>query len=89
ILSEIKQDSSTTTARAILKYLYPRPSPNFKLSDIDSTTAAYIVECSKNCHPDDPSTTKQIRRSMSNYFASIKHRKKRKAIILNAGGRNQ
>ncbi|CAF1558578.1 unnamed protein product, partial [Adineta steineri] len=83
-------DSSTTTARAILKYLYPRPSPNFKLSDIHPTTAAYIVDCSKNCHPDDRSTTKQIRRSMSNYFASIKHRKKRKTILLNAGGgRNQ
>ncbi|CAF0877917.1 unnamed protein product [Adineta steineri] len=90
ILNGLKQDSSTTTARAILKYLYPRPSPNFKLSDIDPTTAAYIVACSKNCHPDDRSTTKQIRRSMSNYFASIKHRKKRKTILLNAGGgRNQ
>ncbi|CAF1474103.1 unnamed protein product [Adineta steineri] len=29
ILNGLKQDSSTTTARAILKYLYPRASPNF------------------------------------------------------------
>ncbi len=43
ILSTLKKDSSTATARGILKYLYPHPPDNFKLSDIHPALVADIV----------------------------------------------
>ncbi|CAF4935824.1 unnamed protein product, partial [Rotaria sp. Silwood2] len=53
ILFALKKDSSTATARSILKYLYPHPPVNFKLSDVDPALVADIVRYSKECHPDD------------------------------------
>ncbi|CAF3254398.1 unnamed protein product [Rotaria sp. Silwood2] len=82
-------DSSTATARSILKYLYPHPPVNFKLSDVDPALVADIVRYSKECHPDDASTTARIRHAMFNYFALITYRKKRKSIISNTSIQNQ
>ncbi|CAF4862389.1 unnamed protein product [Rotaria sp. Silwood1] len=89
ILFALKKDSSTATARSILKYLYPHPPVNFKLFDVDSALVADIVRYSKECHPDDASTTARIRHAMSNYFALITYRKKRKSIISNTTIQNQ
>ncbi|CAF3074642.1 unnamed protein product, partial [Rotaria sp. Silwood2] len=71
ILFALKKDSSTATARSILKYLYPHPPGNFKLFDVDPALVADIVRYSKKCHLDDASTTSRIRHAMSNYFALI------------------
>ncbi|UJR06544.1 hypothetical protein I4U23_010827 [Adineta vaga] len=43
ILAGLQKDTSTTTARAILKYLYPIPPLNFKLTDIDPTVINDII----------------------------------------------
>lgn len=42
-LSVLKKNSSTATARRILKYLYPHPSTDLKLSDINSAIVTDII----------------------------------------------
>ncbi len=42
-LNSLKQDSATTTARSILRYLYPNPEINFKLSNMDKALVDAII----------------------------------------------
>ena len=96
VLLKLKKHTATSTARTILKHLFPSPPANFTLSDVDRTVADAIVckskffnfyslfVCcivySKQCHPNDESTNSKIRKAMSNHFSVIKFNKKIKTI---------
>ncbi|CAF1396190.1 unnamed protein product [Adineta steineri] len=43
VLSGLRKNNVTATARSILKYKFPNPSVNFKLADIDPELANAIV----------------------------------------------
>lgn len=42
-LNALKQESATSTARSILRYLYPNPEMNFKLSNMDKALVDAII----------------------------------------------
>ncbi len=42
-LGSLKKSNATSTARSILKYLYPNPEMNFKLSNMDKVLVNAIV----------------------------------------------
>ena len=46
-LLKLKRRTATATARSILKYTFPSPTANFKLTDMDKTLADAIVRKSK------------------------------------------
>ncbi|UJR37029.1 hypothetical protein I4U23_029736 [Adineta vaga] len=84
ILTSLKKDSKTTTARSILKYLFPDPQFNCKLSDVDKLIVDEIIKYVEEMHPDDTATTTaKVKHSMSNYFGSINHKKKKALFRLN------
>ena len=43
MLSSLKRENATCTARSILKFLFPDPVANFKLSDVDKNMVENIV----------------------------------------------
>jgi hypothetical protein len=43
VLWSLKKENATTTARAILRYLYPNPERNFKLSDMNKMIVNSII----------------------------------------------
>jgi hypothetical protein len=42
-LNSLKQESATSTARSILRYLYPNPEMNFKLSNMDKGLVKAVI----------------------------------------------
>ncbi|CAF1401691.1 unnamed protein product [Rotaria sp. Silwood1] len=82
-LGSLKKENTTSTARSILKYLYPNPELNFKLSSMDKTLVDAIISCTQKAHPSELTTTAKIRHAMSNYFGLLNYKKKIKSTISN------
>ncbi|CAF1281415.1 unnamed protein product [Adineta ricciae] len=79
MLSSLKKENTTCTARSIIKFLFPNPPDNFKLSNVDKDVVENIVQVVKIMHPEETTTTAtKIRHSMSNYFGSLTYKKKKK-----------
>ncbi|CAF4042143.1 unnamed protein product, partial [Rotaria magnacalcarata] len=67
-LGSLKKENAKSTGRSILKYLYPNPGTNCKLSNIDKSLVDAIVYCAQNAHPSELTTKMKIKHAMSNYF---------------------
>ncbi|CAF1266900.1 unnamed protein product [Rotaria sordida] len=82
-LNSLKKETSTSTARSILKYLYPNPEMNFKLSNMNKVLNDAIIDLVQKAHPNELTTTAKIKHAMSNYFGLLNYRKKMKSTIPN------
>ncbi|CAF1107711.1 unnamed protein product [Rotaria sordida] len=80
-LDSLKKEKSTSTARSILKYLYPNPELNFKLSNMDKALVDAIVDCVQKAHASELTTTAEIKHAMSNYFGLLNYKKKNKSTV--------
>ncbi|CAF2790931.1 unnamed protein product [Rotaria sp. Silwood2] len=61
--------TATRTARQIMKLLYPNPSPNLKLNNIDEYVIISIIKYTKLSNPNDKVNEADIRHAIGNYIA--------------------
>ncbi|CAF1320685.1 unnamed protein product [Rotaria magnacalcarata] len=76
--SKYNKKTATSTARNLMKFLFPNPEPDFTIKNVDQSIIDKIINYTSYSNPNDQSSDAEIRTAIRNYFASLNHHNKGK-----------
>ncbi|CAF1055244.1 unnamed protein product [Rotaria sordida] len=81
-LTRCHKKSSTATARAIIKCLFPHSESNFGYTQVHKAVIDAIVDYTKFSNPNGNASDAAIRRAISNYFSYLNRQRKTKEMVI-------